>query len=87
MSVTLNVTTAPEIAAPAESFRVAFTVAGAPGETDVTTAPAVSYSCNAIVGSAGVVGTTVPGGTPEPQPASKASVPARKSDIGRFEIF
>lgn len=98
----LKVTIAFGITAPAAFFRVAFSVAGAPFEIDVTVAPAELVSASVKVGA--VVVTVVPVVVPVvsvvvpplvssgeaidplPQPARTAKVAAQKSEAESLEI-
>ena len=87
----LNVTTVLATGAPAASFTVALTVAGAAVEMEVTVAPAASASARVKLGAAAVVvvpvvvvvaAAVVPFDVvfvlPPPQPARKAAVTAIK---------
>jgi hypothetical protein len=89
-----KVTTTLGTTAPVASFSVAFTVANAPLEIELTVAPAESVSANVSVGAPGVPGVAgVPGAvtpsTPAPglHPARTASVAAMKSEAEWLEIF
>jgi hypothetical protein len=89
----LKVTTAFGTTAPAASFRVAFSVAGASLEMEVTVAPAALVSVNVKLGAAVpvtpvVVPLVVPLERPDPlpQPARTAKVAAKKSAAESLEI-
>lgn len=91
----LNVTTALGTNAPAASFSVAFTVAGAPVETEVTVAPAALVSASVNVGArvvvvpvVVVVVVVVVEGEPAPlpHPARTASAAAVNNATENLEI-
>jgi hypothetical protein len=97
----LKVTTELATTPPAASLNVAFTVAGAPMEMEVTGAPAALVSANVSVGTPGATGVAGVAGAPDAgkllvseglpgpglHPARTASVAAMKSEAERFEIF
>ncbi len=87
----LKVTTALGTTAPAASFNVAFTVAGASMEIELTVAPAASVSASVIVGALGVAGvppvvSEAEGAGPGLHPARTASVVAKKSVAESLEV-